>query len=232
MVMASDQTSPSRRTGRRLCGAKTRAGGCCQVRAEPGKARCRFHGGKSRVRRRRPVAIVLPRPSANAGARIERGFRRSEVATNPIWKVTACWPEHASLHRNAITSDAVTRLWRRLSEAAVADRPKRTGNEGRCCSNNGSIRLTNETAQQSKSQQREAKGQRRATPPPDPWWQVLGVSPEASLDEISQRYRHAIRMYHPDRVAGLAPEIIALAERRLTGDDKTLVWAVRVGSDG
>jgi hypothetical protein len=27
--------------------AKTRAGGCCQVRAEPGKARCRFHGGKS-----------------------------------------------------------------------------------------------------------------------------------------------------------------------------------------
>jgi hypothetical protein len=24
-----------------------RAGGCCQVRAEPGKARCHFHGGKS-----------------------------------------------------------------------------------------------------------------------------------------------------------------------------------------
>jgi hypothetical protein len=47
MPLASDQTSPSRRKGRRLCGAKTRAGGCCQVRAEPGKARCRFHGGKS-----------------------------------------------------------------------------------------------------------------------------------------------------------------------------------------
>jgi hypothetical protein len=45
--MASDQTSLNRRKGRRLCGAKTRAGGCCQVRAEPGKARCRFHGGKS-----------------------------------------------------------------------------------------------------------------------------------------------------------------------------------------
>jgi hypothetical protein len=37
----------ARRKGRRLCGAKTRAGGCCQVRAEPGKARCRFHVGKS-----------------------------------------------------------------------------------------------------------------------------------------------------------------------------------------
>jgi hypothetical protein len=47
MTLASDQTSPSRRKGRRLCGAKTRAGGCCQIRAEPGKARCRFHGGKS-----------------------------------------------------------------------------------------------------------------------------------------------------------------------------------------
>jgi hypothetical protein len=47
MMMESDQTSPSRRKGRLLCGAKTRAGGCCQVRAEPGKARCRFHGGKS-----------------------------------------------------------------------------------------------------------------------------------------------------------------------------------------
>jgi hypothetical protein len=47
MTLISDQTWPSRRKGRLLCGAKTRAGGCCQVRAEPGKARCRFHGGKS-----------------------------------------------------------------------------------------------------------------------------------------------------------------------------------------
>ena len=73
MTLGPDQTSPSRRRGRRLCGAKTRAGGGCQVRAEPA---LRFHGGKS-------VAIVLPRPSANAGAPIERGFRRSEVATKP-----------------------------------------------------------------------------------------------------------------------------------------------------
>jgi hypothetical protein len=47
MMMASDQTSPSRRKGRLLCGAKTRAGGCRQVRVEPGKTRCRFRGGKS-----------------------------------------------------------------------------------------------------------------------------------------------------------------------------------------
>jgi hypothetical protein len=42
MTLASDQTSPSRRKGRRLCGAKTRAGGSCQVRAEPDKARETF----------------------------------------------------------------------------------------------------------------------------------------------------------------------------------------------
>jgi hypothetical protein len=47
MTLASDQTLPGRRKGRRLGGAKTRARGCCQVRAEAGKARCRFHGGKS-----------------------------------------------------------------------------------------------------------------------------------------------------------------------------------------
>jgi hypothetical protein len=46
-ALSSDQPSPRRRKGRLLCGAKTRAGGCCQVRAEPGKRRCRFHGGKS-----------------------------------------------------------------------------------------------------------------------------------------------------------------------------------------
>jgi hypothetical protein len=47
MTLTSDQTSPSRPKSRPLCGAKTRAGGGCQVRAEPGNARCRFHGGKS-----------------------------------------------------------------------------------------------------------------------------------------------------------------------------------------
>jgi hypothetical protein len=29
------------------CGALNRAGGLCRVRAEPGKARCPFHGGLS-----------------------------------------------------------------------------------------------------------------------------------------------------------------------------------------
>jgi hypothetical protein len=36
-----------RRKDRPRCGAKTRAGGACLARVEPGKARCRFHGGSS-----------------------------------------------------------------------------------------------------------------------------------------------------------------------------------------
>jgi hypothetical protein len=33
--------------GPALCGAHTRRGQPCQVRPEPGKQRCRFHGGRS-----------------------------------------------------------------------------------------------------------------------------------------------------------------------------------------
>ena len=47
MRSGSKQSPRGRLRGRPLCGAKTRAGGSCKVRAEPGKARCRFHGGKS-----------------------------------------------------------------------------------------------------------------------------------------------------------------------------------------
>ena len=66
--------------------------------------------------------------------------------------------------------------------------------------------------QRSKGQQRRER--RQATPQRAQWWKVLGVSQEASLEEINQHYRQAMRMYHPDKVAGMAPEIIALAERR------------------
>lgn len=30
-----------------LCGARTRKGGACSNKSEPGKRRCKFHGGKS-----------------------------------------------------------------------------------------------------------------------------------------------------------------------------------------
>jgi hypothetical protein len=44
---------------------------------------------------------------------------------------------------------------------------------------------------------------------------VLGLESGASLDKISEAYRSLAQMYHPDKVAGLAPEFHEVAERRM-----------------
>ena len=95
-MAASDQTSPSRRKGRRLCGAKTRAGGCCQVRAEPGKARCRFHGGKS------------------TGPKTEAGRARIAEAQRRRWRAQARLG-HASIQ---MTADRYGHLFPRGDDGA------------------------------------------------------------------------------------------------------------------
>lgn len=47
-----------------------------------------------------------------------------------------------------------------------------------------------------------------------PWWIVLDLSPHASMTEIAARYRAKLKQYHPDRVNGLAPELVSLADMR------------------
>jgi hypothetical protein len=44
---------------------------------------------------------------------------------------------------------------------------------------------------------------------------ILGVGNNASEAEISAAYRRLAQMYHPDKVAGLAPEFQALANKRM-----------------
>jgi hypothetical protein len=49
--------------------------------------------------------------------------------------------------------------------------------------------------------------------PQDPY-SVLGVAPGASPAEIARAYREQMKLYHPDRVAGLGEELQGLAHRK------------------
>ena len=59
------------------------------------------------------------------------------------------------------------------------------------------------------------------------WWIVLGVAPSASKDEIARNYRHRIKQCHPDRVVGLAPEFLQLAEERTKALNEAYANAMR-----
>jgi DnaJ domain len=61
----------------------------------------------------------------------------------------------------------------------------------------------------------------------DEWWSVLEVSPEAGKDEIVRSYRRKIQRCHPDRVCGLAPEFILLAESRTKALNEAYAQAMR-----
>jgi DnaJ-domain-containing protein 1 len=73
-------------------------------------------------------------------------------------------------------------------------------------------------AEQAREADRRRQRERARTARPaektDGWWTVLGVSADASKEEIVRTYRCKMQQYHPDRVVGLAPEIVELAESR------------------
>lgn len=49
--------------------------------------------------------------------------------------------------------------------------------------------------------------------PTDPY-ELLGVSPWATGEDITRAYREQLKRYHPDRVAGLGEELQRLAHER------------------
>jgi DnaJ like chaperone protein len=53
-----------------------------------------------------------------------------------------------------------------------------------------------------------------STPTKSPY-EVLQVSPGAKREEVTAAYRQMVRLYHPDKVASLAPEFQELAELRM-----------------
>ena len=60
------------------------------------------------------------------------------------------------------------------------------------------------------------------------WYEVLGVSPSASMAEIKSAYRTKISGYHPDRVASLAEELRELAEERSKAINEAYATATRL----
>ncbi len=60
------------------------------------------------------------------------------------------------------------------------------------------------------------------------WFEVLGVSPAASVAEIKAAYRAKISGYHPDRVALLAEELRELAEERSKAINDAYATAMRL----
>jgi len=43
---------------------------------------------------------------------------------------------------------------------------------------------------------------------------ILGVASDASREEIARAYREQIKLYHPDRVSGMGPEIQRVAHEK------------------
>lgn len=57
------------------------------------------------------------------------------------------------------------------------------------------------------------KGEKKHTPTMNPY-EILGVAPDASIEEIQSAYRAAAQQYHPDKVAHLGDEFQELAQKK------------------
>jgi DnaJ-domain-containing protein 1 len=62
------------------------------------------------------------------------------------------------------------------------------------------------------------------------WFDILGVSPSAPVEEIKRAYRSQIAKYHPDRVQGLGLELQALAEMKAKEINAAFSYAMRMRS--
>jgi DnaJ-domain-containing protein 1 len=75
--------------------------------------------------------------------------------------------------------------------------------------------------------QRARQQAQRAIPFQRDWWAILGVAPSASKQDIVRNYRRRIKQYHPDRVAGLAPDFLQLAEEQTKALNEAYANAMR-----
>lgn len=55
---------------------------------------------------------------------------------------------------------------------------------------------------------------KNGVPSPTPWYEVLGVTSGASIDEIRSAYKSLVSKYHPDKVDSMGPEVKAVCEAK------------------
>ena len=60
----------------------------------------------------------------------------------------------------------------------------------------------------------EEKTQAGTEPNPKSPWEILGIAPGASPEEIHHAYRKAAQQYHPDKVSHLGDEFRELAQQK------------------
>ena len=75
------------------------------------------------------------------------------------------------------------------------------------------MRKAQEEAEREALRARDEQQASESLDPKSPtWWEILGVPPSASWPDVQRTYRAKIQQYHPDRVHGMGPEIVRVAE--------------------
>jgi TPR repeat protein len=68
--------------------------------------------------------------------------------------------------------------------------------------------------QESKRQRADGHSASSGQAPTQDWWVILDTTPEAAMETVKLAYRSKMKQYHPDRVVGLGPELVQLAEKK------------------
>jgi TPR repeat protein len=89
-------------------------------------------------------------------------------------------------------------------------------------------RREQETRQREREQEARREQHSRTKQQPEEWWEVLGVSKSARLDDINDAHRRKIKLWHPDRLHGLAPELVRMAEEKTKELNRAFEQATRL----
>jgi hypothetical protein len=143
------------------------------------------------------------------------------------------WMEHRRLHRKGATLRERQSEKQREQERQKLEGLQRKAQEAE---RQRLAELRKEAERQREQVEEEREAERRlhqnhergaAVQSLTEWWGILEVAPSATKEEIVHNYRRKIQQCHPDRVAGLAPEFLELAEERSKALNAAYAQAMR-----